>query len=187
MQAAPQFTPSQLLDSGRRAESEGKFDLANHFYRHLTDHYAYTAEAAEARNGLGRLSATQSQIWQPANGIHINGGGSADASHRQRGRPGRRRPLAPRDHYRTGRAMARAFSALGWATAGLGVLSPALHFVPGLPAPMPGFGALVAGAVGLVISGLLVVFLGQVARALFDQANAARDLAALERAKLAAD
>ena len=56
---SPQFTPAQLLDSGRRAEAEGKFELAVQFYRHLTDHYGQTAEAAEARNGLGRLGEKQ--------------------------------------------------------------------------------------------------------------------------------
>ena len=54
-QGSPQFTPRQLLDAGRRAEAEGKLDQANQLYRHLTDHYAYTIEAAEARNGLGRI------------------------------------------------------------------------------------------------------------------------------------
>ena len=52
-QGSPQFTPRQLLDAGLRAEAEGKLDHANQLYRHLTDHYAYTTEAAEARNGLG--------------------------------------------------------------------------------------------------------------------------------------
>jgi hypothetical protein len=41
-----------------------------------------------------------------------------------------------------------------------------------------------AGAVGLFAAGLLLVLVGQVAHALFDQANAARELVAMERAKL---
>jgi hypothetical protein len=43
---------------------------------------------------------------------------------------------------------------------------------------------LVGAAVGLFAAGLLLVLLAQVAHALFDQASAARELVALERAKL---
>jgi hypothetical protein len=45
----------------------------------------------------------------------------------------------------------------------------------------------VAGAVACSLIGLAVVFWGQVARALFDQANATRELVALERARQAGD
>ena len=45
----------------------------------------------------------------------------------------------------------------------------------------------VAAAVACVIAGLAIVFLGQMARALFDQANATRELVALERARQAGD
>ncbi len=194
--ASPQFTPTQLLDSGRRAETEGKLDLAVQFYRHLTDHHAYTAEAAEARNGLGRVGAAQSQIWQPANGIHVNGNGNGahavsveQPSHRpaRPGRAPRRRPVAPRDHYRAGRAMARFFSGLGWLTIAAGVLVPALYLLPDTPLRVLGLPSVVAGAAGVVLTGLLIVFSGQIARAIFDQANATRDIAALERAKLVAE
>ena len=191
-----QFTPTQLLDSGRRAETDGKFDLAVQFYRHLTDHHAYTAEAAEARNGLGRVGAVQPQIWQPANGVHVNGNGNGahaapveQLPHRQprSARAPRRRPVAPRDHYRAGRAMARFFSGLGWLTIAAGVLVPALYLLPDTPLRMLGLPSLIAGAVGVVFTGLLIVFSGQIARAFFDQANATRDIAALERAKLVAE
>jgi len=191
-----QFTPTQLLDSGRRAETEGRLDLAAQFYRHLTDHHAYTAEAAEARNGLGRVGAAQSQIWQPANGIHVNGNGNGahaapveQPPHRaaRPTRATRRRPVAPRDHYRVGRAMARFFSGLGWLTIAAGVLVPALYLLPDTPLRIVGLPWVVAGAVGIVLTGLLIVFSGQIARAIFDQANAARDIAALERAKLLAE
>ena len=64
LQGSPQFTPRQLLDAGRRAEAEGKLDHAIQLYRHLTDHYAYTTEATEARNGLGRIGAgAGQQLW----------------------------------------------------------------------------------------------------------------------------
>lgn len=52
----------QLLDAGRRAEAEGKFDYATQLYRHLTEYYAFTSEAAEARNGLGRIG-TSAPMW----------------------------------------------------------------------------------------------------------------------------
>lgn len=226
--ASPQLSPAQLLDSGRRAETEGKVDLAAQFYRHLTDHHAYTAEAAEARNGLGRVGAVQAQIWQPVGnggysngnghvnghinggshtppigppnggvyingGAHLNGGSAyangnapiADAGYRgaRPARATRRRPVAPRDHYRAGRFMARAFSALGWLIVLAGALAAGLYFLPGSPLLhfeiLPVLGASVAA----VVTGLAVVFSGQVARAVFDQANATRDLVALERAK----
>ena len=45
----------------------------------------------------------------------------------------------------------------------------------------------VAAAVACSIAGLAVVFWGQVASALFDQANATRELVAIERAKQAGD
>jgi hypothetical protein len=194
-----QFTPAQLLESGRRAETEGKLDLAVQFYRHLTDNFAYTAEAAEAHNALGRVGAAQSQIWQPAGNIHVNGNGAhhngssmhANGVHgaapARSTRPSRRRPVAPRDHYRTGRAMARIFSGLGWLIVALGALLPLLYLVPDTPLRMFGLPYVIGSAVGVVFTGFLVVFTGQIARAIFDQANATRDLAALERAKLVAE
>ena len=208
--ASPQFSPAQLLESGRRAETEGKVDLAAQFYRHLTDHHAYTAEAAEALNGLGRVGAVQSQIWQPVgNGAHTNGngyanghvnggahfnGGSAyangnaqiaDAGYRapRPARATRRRPVAPRDHYRAGRFMARAFSALGWLIVLGGALAAGLYFLPGSPLLHFEILPVLGSSVAAVVTGLAVVFSGQVARAVFDQANATRDLVALERAK----
>jgi hypothetical protein len=177
-----QLTPPQLLEAGHRAEIEGRLDLAAQFYRHLTEHFAFTAEAAEARNGLGRVGATQSQVW------HLNGATHANGA----ARPQRRRPVAPRDHYRTGRALARLLSALGWVSVFCGVVAPGVymaldHFALAATLPRPGLGQVLAGAAGIFGSGLLVVFAGQTARAVFDQANAARDLVALERAKFGAD
>lgn len=56
-QGSQQFTPSQILEAGRRAESEGRIEYAIQFYRHLTDHLGRTAEAATAREALARLGA----------------------------------------------------------------------------------------------------------------------------------
>lgn len=201
-----QFTPAQLLESGRRAENEGKLDLAVQFYRHLTDNFAYTPEAAEAHNGLGRIGAAHSPIWQPANGAHANGNGAyhngngahangvhaappAEAAYRssRNTRTSRRRPVAPRDHYRTGRAMARLFSGLGWLIVALGVVVPLLYLLPESPLRAFDLPYVIGSAAGVAFSGFLIVFSGQIARAIFDQANATRDLAALERAKLVSE
>jgi len=193
MHVPTQFTPTQLLESGRRAETEGKLDLAVQFYRHLTDNYAYTAEAAEAHNGLGRVGAHQSQIWQPANGVPVNGNGAyhsgngLHATPPARVRPSRRRPVAPRDHYRIGRTMARVFSGLGWLVVAFGILFPLLYLMPDTPLRLFGLPYIVGAATCVVFLGFLMAFSGQIARALFDQANAARDLAALERAKLVSE
>jgi hypothetical protein len=53
--ALPQFTPAQVLDAGRRAEAEGRFEFAQQFYRHLVTYYANSQEAAEAQDGLRRI------------------------------------------------------------------------------------------------------------------------------------
>lgn len=177
-----QLTPPQLLEAGHRAEVEGRLDLAAQFYRHLTEHFAFTAEAAEARNGLGRVGATQSQVWHLNGATHVNGAA----------RPQRRHAVAPRDHYRTGRALARLLSALGWLAVICGFMAPAAyiafdHFALAATLPRLGLAYVLTSAAGIFAIGLLVVFAGQIARAVFDQANAARDLVALERAKFGAD
>ena len=88
VQGSPQFTPRQLLDAGRRAEAEGKLDHANQLYRHLSRPLsAYTTEAAEARNGLGRIgigAGTAQQLWAE-NGARagvLASGRSSKAGHR---------------------------------------------------------------------------------------------------------
>ena len=58
--AAPQLTPAQLIDAGRRAEAQGRADLAVQFYRYLTEYFAEAVETAEAHNALGRIGAAQS-------------------------------------------------------------------------------------------------------------------------------
>jgi hypothetical protein len=186
--ASQQFTPQQLLEAGHRAEGEGKLDLAAQFYRHLAEHYSYTGEAAEARNGLGRVGATQSQIWQANGAGHAHGGaGNLTDARPNAARTARRRPVAPRDHYRTGRALAGLVSGMGWLSVVLAVALPLVSLVPNDAIPYLGLPQLLGGAVGLCAFGLFIVFCGQAARALFDQANATRELVALERAKMGAD
>ncbi len=83
--------------------------------------------------------------------------------------------------------MARFFSGLGWLTIAAGGRVPALYLLPDTPLRVLGLPSVVAGAAGVVLTGLLIVFSGQIARAIFDQANATRDIAALERAQLVAE
>jgi hypothetical protein len=173
LQGSPQFTPRQLLDAGRRAEAEGKLDHAIQLYRHLTDHYAYTAEAAEARNGLGRMGAgAGQQLWAE------NGAAAPHPTPFARPHSGARgRAVAKERHYRTGRVLATLVSCAGWliVAAGAAMVPYGVYLGPA--------GAAVAAAVALSAVGLAVVFWGQMASALFDQANATRELVAIERAR----
>lgn len=195
-QGSPQFTPRQLLDAGRRAEAEGKLDHANQLYRHLTDHYAYTTEAIEARNGLGRLGiGAGQQLWAE------NGAAASWPVPLAHNRPSgthsgtRDRPARAERHYRTGRVLATLVSCVGWliAAAGVAMVPVVVAADPqllqrGFPYAMSlgPFGA-IAAAVAFSAAGLAVVFWGQMASALFDQANATRELVAIERARQAGD
>jgi hypothetical protein len=193
-QGSPQFTPRQLLDAGRRAEAEGKLDHAIQLYRHLADHYAYTAEAAEARNGLGRIGAgAGQQLWaengavlpasmQPTPNVHGRTPGPHSSA--------RNRVVAPKRLYRTGRVLATLVSCAGWLIVAAGMamapvlLATDLPLLRGVPyADSMGPAGTIAAAVGLCAVGLAVVFWGQMASALFDQANATRELVAIERAR----
>jgi hypothetical protein len=184
-QGSQAFTPRQLLDAGRRAEAEGRLDAAQQFYWHLADQYAHTAEAAEGRAHLARMSATaqQPQLWQ-------GNGASAPATESRwaEAAPRRQRLPARRTSYRLGRAMAGLVGAIGWVViaGAVGWLAAgvALEVAP-LPALRPfrlGLGTALQLA-GAFLAGLAIVLLGQVARALFDQASASRELLALTRAR----
>jgi len=171
-----QLTPPQLLEAGHRAEAQGRFDLAAQFYHYLTEHFVYTPEAAEARNGLGRLSTAGHALWQTANGAHANGAV----------RPQRRPLITPRNYYRLGHALAWLLTTAGWCAVGgglgtgvyLGVQQAAL-------ATMSHVWLLQVMTVtmGLAGLGLLLLLSGQIARAVFDQANALRELVAQERVR----
>lgn len=95
--------------------------------------------------------------------------------------------FAFRDRYRAGTIMALGANWSGWLVVGIGAALggsglagvPATLAVPsvlGLPA------GLVYGA-GAVAAGLVIVFVSQLALAVFDNANASRHLLAIERAK----
>jgi hypothetical protein len=183
LQAAPQFTPFQLLEAARRAEADGHIEAAFQFYRQTADQFAYSPQAAEAREGLARLhGGWQPKIW------HLNGappaseaGGRAPMAARK----ARRSKTAPTpgQRYSLGRWLARLVSFLGWAVLAAGAGVPTLSVVLGRPELGIGSIGLVALGGGLALIGLLLVALGLALRALFDQANAARELVAIERLK----
>jgi hypothetical protein len=182
-----QFTPKQLLDAGQRAEAEGRLDLAHQFYEHLSDRYGHAPEAAEGRNGLARIAAggPYPQVWEsngaiPA-GIPANGRAAL-------GGAGRAKRVARRNEYRMGRALAALASGLG----GLAIVVALLVLGAGLVAdfaPVPAMQELKSAhdlmprAAGALLAGAASLLGGQMARALFDQASATRELLALERAK----
>jgi hypothetical protein len=173
--ASPQLTPAQLVDAGRRAEAEGRADLAVRFYGHLTRHFAETAEAAEAHGALGRIEARQadSAVWPPTPLVRSE-----------------RRPTPEPERYAAGRALARALGVIGWMLALTGAVGlPAYMLLRAGPAALS-HAVLVplgGGAAGSLILGLGLMLAAQVARAQFDQADAARDLVALERVRLGHD
>jgi hypothetical protein len=187
LQAAPQFSPFQLLEAGRRAEAEGHIDAAYQYYRQTVDQFAYSAEAAQAREGLARLNGgRQPNIW------HLNGTPQAtDAGSRSNGtarKAARRHKLpTPRNHYRLGSFLAGLVSLFGWLVVAAGLAATPLHVVLGRPEISIGVSGVVAVAVALAALGLVTVALGQAARALFDQANATRELVAIERSKAGLD
>ena len=95
-------------------------------------------------------------------------------------------PRQRRD-YRTGRVLARLFAWLGGLLAlGGCALIPISILNPRLIASLPMIGNSLAGPIAgltLVLVGTVQVMLGQVVRAVLDHANAARDVAAITRAK----
>jgi hypothetical protein len=180
LQAAPQFTPFQLLEAARRAEADGHIEAAFQFYRQTADQFAYSPEAAEAREGMARLNAGwQPKIW------HLNGASPATEAG-ARGAGGARKArrlkyLAPRNHYPVGRALAGLVSLLGWLILAIGAAGPPVAALLGRPdLGIPSSGLIALGS-GLILLGLLLAALGLALRALFDQASATRELVAIER------
>lgn len=89
------------------------------------------------------------------------------------------------DHYRTGRYLAICSGLLGWLVLCLGFVAAAAGtgLIPGLTKYVDMVPGLIYGAAAL-FAGLLMIFASQLAQAIFDNANATRDLAAIERAKV---
>lgn len=210
VQASPQVTAAQVLDAGRRAEADGRIEYAVQFYRHLTDHHSGAPEAVAAREALSRLKrqgsfSDQASRMRPANPPPLRGSHRGTDEMKRAGpkvgrgpiriapvgagpAPARMElPVPPADYF-TGRLIAYAFAGVGGLIflAGL-LLAVAVAVMPAevaarIPAWMPVFHPLTG--TGAAMLGLVLVFSGQVGRALFDLAIASRDIAAIERAKL---
>jgi len=207
--ASPQVTAAQVLDAGRRAEADGRVEYAVQFYRHLTDHHSGAPEAAMARDALSRLKRQGSRS-EPAPRMRTanppplrnNGHRGLDevtrAGHKVGRGPMRIAPVGagqsavplelpePAAGYFTGRLIAYAFAFIGALVFLAGFLAASAAAIPAevaarLPVWLLATHPL-AGA-GAAILGLVLVFSGQVGRAVFDLASASRDIAAIERAK----
>lgn len=208
-----QFTPAHFLSAARRAEAEGKLDLAVQFYRHIAEHFSTSAEALEARDGIQRLGAARKPEpgrtpGRPPSGEGHEARASAPtppplasassqrpAAQRERHAPVRTpgaRPVfveapevAPR--YLVGRCIAYALATAGFLAMAGGLAAVAMATTGMLPALAAKVHTIlpegwVPGAV-LAGGGLIIVFTSQLALAVFDTANAARERAAIERAK----
>lgn len=106
----------------------------------------------------------------------------------------RRQPVVlppPSDGYRLGRIVASVFGFVGWLVAVSGFIGTAIAIAAAIaPAAVAPLSKVAGGWMASpliggsgVVGGLLLVFLGQLARAVFDAANATRDLAAMGRAR----
>ena len=220
-----QFSVSQVLEAGQKAEFEKKLDYAFQFYKHITDHHAQAPEAQAARDGLARLSSQAKPATQDArpNGF-MNGKtgqtppaqpagaplqpASAPAAAHQPGAapvaypappPAQQLQPAPAIHavtlpapvndYRAGMLVAGILSTFGWILFALGPVVAALSFTTvGSQIIDIGRSGMLGGVVGVAVIalvpmmlGLTIVFWGQAARAIFDNANATRELLELQR------
>jgi hypothetical protein len=170
LQGTPQFTPKQLLDAARRSETERKADFAVQFYLHLIENYGQTPEAVEARSALTRMATAElpaQPVWQPGS-------------------------VARQDRYRSGRALAALFGLIGWlslagslAVLAAGAGARLLH-IPLLLQLEIDIGLLQLMPLAL-LGGAALVVCSQLARALFDQANATRERLTIERARTGID
>lgn len=214
-QATAHYSAAQILEAGRRAESEGRLEYAVQFYRHLTDFHAAAPEAATAREALARISARRTAEGPPSlpavaaarsavasvtNGQHGPSGRTVASFPRENIRiapvgaahAGRRLILpSPEPRYRVGRFIALVLSVLGlvFAVGGVAMLVLQYGLLAQHVAAIPGAALLAGqgliGAATALAAGVLTFFLGQVARAVLDGSSAALDLVAIEHAKAA--
>lgn len=200
--ARPQtYSPAEILEAGRRAEAEGRRDYAAQFYRHLTDYYAATPEAVEARHALQRVAsaapqpATRPEPIQQAATYPVRA--ALDDSYTPPAvtslavRPAATaHPMpaaslslpAPARGFWLGRGIAWLLLVVGGVMmlAGLGVLGYAAS--QGLLQPTPAGASAIVVAPSLIAGGLLLALIGELCRAAFRAANASSDLAAIQRA-----
>lgn len=210
-QPTNEFTPTQILEAGQRAEAEGRPDYALQFYRHLADYHANSLEADEARRGLARIGPPAARLdGNGAPSFPRTSGPSLDddtwrnagpdlglAPPRERGLSlapvfgpavgGPTSPLVlpePRDHYRASRAIAFAVAFAAW----LAVLAGCAKLMaPLAPANVSEIASTIGSGLPdapvTIAVGLAIALLSRLVRAQFDAANAARELVAIERAR----
>lgn len=190
MSTPPQFTPGQILDAARRAEAEGRLEFALQFYRHIVEHHGAAGEAFEARDSFQRLlqqqRAAEAQMRRGPPNLPM----VLARPQQSRSLPVEM-PVEPefsfKERYRAGTLMAQGANWLGWLAVGVGTALGSAG-VAGMPEvlALPSLFGLPAGVVfGLAAAtvGLALVFVSQLALAVFDNANASRHLLAIERAK----
>ena len=209
VQTQPQFTPKQILEAGQRAVAEGRTDYARQFFQHLIDHYADTTEAANARNEMLSLGSAKAAPLVAANApdlrvarsnVQSDPASPLEPTRQPSSSPmpsstvsspmpvqARRLAPLPEKNYIAGRVLT---GILGF----FGLLGLPLGFVMlyGVFADPSLFGIIAvarfADALGLsalvLLASIALIVLSQTARAVFDAADAASDLARLERYRL---
>lgn len=199
-----------MLEAARRAESEGRDEYALQFYRHLASNFPDGPEGAAAQSALMRLAAQPSFAKPPGTEAHgENGYGLVNpfaaapvADYGPGFYPPASAPMQnsapppppvidlprPVRDYRTARFLAALATWLGGllVLAGIGLVPLAFvspRSISGLPllSNVVAAGPKLGGQ--LALAGLVQMVLGQLVRALLDQANATRDMAAIARAE----
>lgn len=207
---ASQFTPAQILDAAQRAEGDGQFEYALKYYRHLFEVYRSTPEGVLAGEAINRLASWYGDGGSSLSGGSVAGNfqhsgqrpaGPSSRMQGQRlgGQTARRRPKSSWRQSGAGgypfREAARGYFAgrllamlVTWggvigSLLGAGVIGSIMANVSvliDLLGIVPGFGGMKSGAL-LLGGGLAMIFVGQFARAVFDLANATREIADLEQ------
>lgn len=208
-QASQALTPPEILDAGHKAEADGRIAYAVQFYRHLTNYYARTPEAADARQALHRLNALPdpdpavgqsfSRAVESARTIApVRAAPRALAPARSQSgttaQSGRRAVVlpAPTNGFWIGRALAVLLLIVGGLAVAGGIALFGHGLLLGSHRPLPaglsliGTSAMVA-APSLILGGLLMALVGQVATAVFRMSNASADIAAITRARFRHD
>ena len=208
-QASASYTPPEILQAGYKAEREGRTDYAVQFYRHLTDYYPQTAEAAEARGALQRIEVGEgapsgqqpgrplslaldtrrvAEAQQQRTAIVSNA-----ASHEQQVSRGRRAQRIAIDLPRPARGywIGRCLAALMMLASAVFIVAGgaclAFGFVFGFDRPAPGGITTIVAGPALLGGGLVLLLFSQLCLAIYRIALATSDLAALTRAKAEAE
>jgi hypothetical protein len=163
----------------------------------------YTSASPLPNNGNGLPNSGNGAVPPPQQ--YARPTGTAIVPRRPQPNPSAANTAAPKPvfsipkskrRYRTGRFFARFFSVLGFLQMGVGVglmiaalLSQFGGGIAMLPAIIASQSPMLAGGAGsaLLFFGSVQVLGGQLARAIFDQASASRDLALFNRARAAYD